>query len=330
MKVKEENEKAGLKLSIQKTKIMISSPITSWQIDGETMKSVTDFIFGGSKITEDGCLLLEKTKLDSILKSRDITDKGLSSQSYVFSRSHVWMWELDHKEGWAPKNWCFWTVVLENTHESPLDSKEIKPVNSKGNQFWLFLEGLMLKLKLQYFGHLMGGTDSLEKTLMLRKIKGRRRRGRQRMKWLDGIYSMPTQWKWVWASLGNWWRTGKPGVLQSVGTQRVRHDWATEQQQQPHRSILRYQSKQFLTHSRRFALLYNSNDYCNAKVMSRLLWLTQTKVVKEKKKRIYSINRSWVCLEHYAFQRFFSTTVYPLFTFIILNSFYKYISFLWL
>ena len=120
-------------------KIMISSPITSWQIDGETMESVTGFIFWGSKITEDGCLLLEKTNLDSILKSRDITDKGPSSQSYGFPRSHVWMWELDRKEGWAPKNWCFWTVVLEKTRESPLDSKEIQPVNSKGNQFWLFI-----------------------------------------------------------------------------------------------------------------------------------------------------------------------------------------------
>ena len=91
MKVKEESEKVGLKLNIQKTKIMASSPITSWQIDGETMESVTGFIFWGSKITEDGCLLLEKTNLDSILKSRDITDKGPSSQSYGFPRSHVWM-----------------------------------------------------------------------------------------------------------------------------------------------------------------------------------------------------------------------------------------------
>ena len=82
-------DELGLKLNIKKTKIMVSSPITSWQIDGETMESVTDFIFLGSKITEDGCLLLGKTNLDSILKSRDITDKGLSSQSYVFSRSHV-------------------------------------------------------------------------------------------------------------------------------------------------------------------------------------------------------------------------------------------------
>ena len=109
MKVKEESEKVGLKLNIQKTKIMAFSPITSWQIDGETMKTVTDFIFLGSKITADGDysheikrhLLLGRkslTNLESILKSRDITDKGPSSQCYVFSNSDVWMWELDYKE----------------------------------------------------------------------------------------------------------------------------------------------------------------------------------------------------------------------------------------
>ena len=86
-------------------------------------------------------------------------------------------WELDHKEGWVPKNWCFWTVVLEKTLESPLDCKEIQPVHPKGNQS--SLEGLMLKLKLQYFGHLMQRTDSLEKTLILGNIEGRRRRRRQ-------------------------------------------------------------------------------------------------------------------------------------------------------
>ena len=98
------------------------------------------------------------------------------------------MWELDYEEGWAPKNWCFWTVVLEKTLESPLNFKKIQPVNPKGNQSWIFiLEGPMLKLKLQYFGHLMWRTDSFEKTLMLGKIEGRRRRGQQRMRWLDGI-----------------------------------------------------------------------------------------------------------------------------------------------
>jgi len=97
------------------------------------------------------------------------------------------MWELDYKENWAPKNWCFWTIVLEKTLESPLDCREIQPVNPKGNHSWYSLEGLILKLKLQYFGHLMWRTDSLEKTLMLGKIEGGRRRGQQRVRWLDGI-----------------------------------------------------------------------------------------------------------------------------------------------
>ena len=97
------------------------------------------------------------------------------------------MWQLDYKESWALKNWCFWTAVLEKTLESPLESKEIQPVHPKGNQSWIFIEGLMPKLKLQYFGHLMWRTDSPEKTLMLGKIEGRRKRGWQRMRWLDGI-----------------------------------------------------------------------------------------------------------------------------------------------
>ena len=113
--------------------------------------------------------------------------KGPYSQSYDFSSSHVWMWELASKEGWALKNWCFWTVVLEKTLESPLDSKEIKPVNPKGNQTWNSLEGLIPKLKLQYFGYLMQRDDSLEKTLLLGKIEGRKRRRWQKMRWLDGI-----------------------------------------------------------------------------------------------------------------------------------------------
>ena len=147
---------------------MASGLITSWQIDGETMETARNFILLGSKITADGdCsheiktrLLLRRkimSNLDSILKSRDITlpmdrqrikkrrhyftDKGPSSQSYVFSSSHVWMWELDHKESWAPKNWCFWTVVLEKTLESPLDCKEIQSVHTKGNQSWIFIGG---------------------------------------------------------------------------------------------------------------------------------------------------------------------------------------------
>ena len=99
------------------------------------------------------------------------------------------MWELDYEESWAPKNWCFWTVALEKTLESPLDCKEIQPVHPKGDQIsaGCSLEGLMLKLKLQYFGHLMWRADWFEKTLMLGKIEGRRKWGRQRMRRLDGI-----------------------------------------------------------------------------------------------------------------------------------------------
>ena len=144
MKVKE-NEKAGLKLNIQKTKIMTFGSITSWQIDGETTEAVTDFIFLGSKITADDFITAAMKLKDtaSWKKSYDIprqcikkqrhhlADKGLCSQSYGFSSSHVWMWELDYKESWAPKNWCFWTVVLEKTLESPLNYREIKPVNPK-------------------------------------------------------------------------------------------------------------------------------------------------------------------------------------------------------
>ena len=113
--------------------------------------------------------------------------KGLYSQSYGFSSSHVWMWDLDNKKGWLLKNWCLWAVVLKKTLESPSDCKEIKPVNPKGNQSWIFIhwKDWCLKLKLQYFGHLMQRADSFEKTLLLGKIEGRRRRGQQRMRWLD-------------------------------------------------------------------------------------------------------------------------------------------------
>ena len=149
MKVKKESRKAGLKLNIQKTKIIASSPITSWWIDGETMEIVTDFIFLGSKVTADGdCshkikrrLLLGRkvmTNLDSILKSRDITlpTKVHLAKAVVFPvvryGCESWrMWELDYKESWAPKSRCFWTVVLEKTLESPLDCKGIQPIHSK-------------------------------------------------------------------------------------------------------------------------------------------------------------------------------------------------------
>ena len=152
MKVKEESENAGLKLNIQKTKIMASGPITSWQIDEETMETVTHVILLGSKITVDGdCsheikrhLLLGRkamTNLESVLNSRNITlpTKVHLSQSYGFSSSHAWIWEVDYKESWTLKNWGFWTVVLKKTLESSLDCKDIKPVNPKGNQSWIFI-----------------------------------------------------------------------------------------------------------------------------------------------------------------------------------------------
>ena len=231
MEVKEESEKVGL--NIQKTKIMASGHITSWEIDGETVETVTDY-FGG---LQNHCrwwlqheikrrLLLGRkvtTNLDSILKNRDITlpTKVRLVKAVVFPVVMYWMWELDYKENWVPKNWCFWTMVLEKTLESPLVSKEIQTVHPKRDQSILnkisprcSLEGLMLKLQLQYFGHLMGRTDSFEKTLMLGKIEGRRRRGHQRM---SGWMASLSQWTWVWVNSGSWWWTGRSGVLQSKG-----------------------------------------------------------------------------------------------------------------
>ena len=114
-------------------------------------------------------------------------NKGPSSQGYGFSSSHVWMWELDYKESWALENWCFWTVVLEKTLESPLDFKKLQPVHPKGDQSWVFIGRTDAEAELQYFGHLMRRADSFEKTLMLGKTEGRRRRGWQKMRWLDGI-----------------------------------------------------------------------------------------------------------------------------------------------
>ena len=155
-------------------------------------------------------------------KRHYFANKGPSSQSYCFSSSHIWTWELDYKENWTPKNWCFWTVVLEKTLESHLDFKEsiLKEISPEYS-----LEGLMLKLKLQYCGHLMRKTDSLEKTLMLGKIEGGRRRGRQKMRWLDGITDSMNR---IWVTSRSWWWTGKPGLLRFMGSQGVRHDWATE------------------------------------------------------------------------------------------------------
>ena len=129
------------------------------------------------------------TNLDSLLKKQRhyFTSKGLYSQSYGFPSSLIWMWELDHKESWAPKNWCFWIMVLKRLFRVPWTARRsnqsiLKEINPKYS-----LEGLMLKLKLQYFGHLMWRANSLEKTLMQGKIEGRRKRGQHRMRWFHGI-----------------------------------------------------------------------------------------------------------------------------------------------
>ena len=198
--MKGESEKVGLKLNIQKTKIMASSPITSWQIDGETMETVTDFILRGSKITADAdCshdikrhLFLGRkamTNLDNILKSRDVTlptniqlVKTMVFPVVMYVCESWTIKKAEHRRIDAVELWC-WRGLLRVPWTARRSNQSIlKEINSEYS-----LEGLMLKLKLQYSGHLMRRADSLEKTLMLGKIEGRRRRGRQRMRWLDGI-----------------------------------------------------------------------------------------------------------------------------------------------
>ena len=200
MKVKEESERVGLKLNIQKMKIMASGPITSWQIDRKTVETVADFILGGSKITADGdCsheikrhLLLGRkimSNLDNIFKSRDITlptkvrlVKAMVFQVVMYGCESWTIKKAERQRIDAFELWC-WRRLLRVSWTARRSNHSILKEISPGCS----LEGLMLKLKLQYFGHLMRRTDSLEKTLMLGGIGGRRRRGRQRMRWLDGI-----------------------------------------------------------------------------------------------------------------------------------------------
>ena len=207
---------------------MASGPITSWQIDGETVETVADFIFLGSQITADGdcsheikrCLLLGRkvmTNLDSILKSRD---KGPSSQGCGFSNGHVWMWELDYKDSWVLENWCFWTVVLEKTLESPLDCKEIQPVHPKGDHPWVFIGRTDAEAKTPKLWPPDAESWLIWKNPDAGKDWGQEEKGMTEDKM--------TRWTWVWAGSGSRWWTGRPGVLQFMGSQRVGHDWAIE------------------------------------------------------------------------------------------------------
>ena len=198
---------------------------------------MTDLIFLGSKITADGACSHEiKRHLllgsygqprQHIKKQRHyFANKGPFYQSFGFSSSHVWMWELYYKETWALKNWCFGTVVLEKTLESPLDCKEIKPVHPKGKQSWIFTGRTDAETETPIlWATWCKELTHLERPWCWERLKAGRE-GDDRG-W-DGWMASLTWWTWVWGDSRHWWWTGKPGGLQSMGLQRVRHDWVTE------------------------------------------------------------------------------------------------------
>ena len=224
IRVKDESEKDSLKLSIQKTKVMTSSPITSWKIKTGKVEAVTDFIFLSSKITADSdCsheiktyLLLGRkamTNLDRVFKSRDLT-----LPTNGFPSSHVWMWELDRKEGWVLKNWCFSIVVLEKTLESPLDRKEIKPVSSKWNQPWIFIERTDAEVPIFW---------PPEPTYWKRSWCWERLTQKERqVAEMTGWHHRLNEHKFEQTPGNN---EEQPGVLQFLGSLRVIHNLATEQ-----------------------------------------------------------------------------------------------------
>ena len=167
------------------------------------------------------------------------------------------MWDLDYRESWAPKNWCFWTVLLEKTFESPLDCKEVQPVNLKEISAEYSLKGLMLKLKLLYFGHLMWRTHSLERPWCWERLKARGEgddRGR------NGQMASLTQWTWIWVDSRNWWWTGRPGMLRYMRSQRVGHDWATKLTEKGGKTFMAYPYNE------------NTTELLNIRVRSYLYW----------------------------------------------------------
>ena len=154
-------------------------------------------------------------------------EQGPSSQGYGFSNSHVWMWELDYKENWAPKNLCFWTAVLEKTLESPLGCKEVQPVHPKGDQSWVFIGGTNAEAEtpINILATWCEELTHLKRPWCWERLKaGGEGDGRGWGGWMAPL----TQWTWVWVNSGSWWWTGRPGVLQSMGSQRVGHNWVTE------------------------------------------------------------------------------------------------------
>ena len=156
-------------------------------------------------------------------------DNGPYSLGYSFSSSQVQVLDLDHQEGWVPENWCLWTVMLEKTLESPLDCKKIKPVHPKGNPSWIFIGRTDAEVETPILWPPDRNNWLTRKDPDARKLKAG---GEGDDRGWDGWMVSLTQWTGVWASSGSWWWTGKPGVLQSMGSQRVGHDWAIQQQEQ--------------------------------------------------------------------------------------------------